>query len=260
MSESAVTIIKLGGNILDDIAKRREALENVARVKGNRILVHGGGNAATALAGRLGIVPQMVDGRRVTDHDMLEVVTMVYGGLVNRTVVAELQALGCNACGFTGADLDLIRARRRPVAEIDYGHVGDISKVNAAALRTLFEQGVTAVLAPLTHDGEGGLLNTNADSIASAVASALSAADGMTLLYCFDRGGVLGRDGSILPIINPQLAEGLAADGVISSGMLPKLHNAFEALRAGVERVMLCGAGDIPAAAEGRQCGTEVQL
>ncbi|MFA6234055.1 MAG: acetylglutamate kinase [Bacteroidota bacterium] len=261
MAESAVTIIKLGGNILDDAPQRRAALENVARVRGSRILVHGGGIAATALAERLGIVPRMVEGRRITDDAMLEIVTMVYGGLVNRSVVAELQSLGCNACGFTGADLDLIRARRRTVEEIDYGHVGDIDAVNIPALLALFDQGATPVLAPLTHDGAGGLLNTNADTIASAVAAALSTSMHVSLLYVFDRGGVQDRNGNTLPSINPSDATELIANGIVSKGMLPKLHNAFEAAGAGAARVILCGAADIIATAEGGQGRwTEVRL
>ncbi len=251
MTKSALTIVKLGGNILEDPAARAAALTGFAALHGARVLVHGGGRTATAMAERLGIVPQLIDGRRVTDRPTLDVVTMVYGGLVNRTVVAELQGRGCNACGVTGADFDLIRARRRPVGEIDYGHVGDIVTVNVDAVRALLDVHSVPVVAPLTHDGEGALLNTNADSIASSIASALASALPVQLLFCFDSGGVRDREGRILPVISLPLAEQLTADGVIRDGMLPKLHSAFEAKNAGVERVILCAVEHIAAAAEG---------
>ncbi|MBE0646034.1 MAG: acetylglutamate kinase [Bacteroidetes bacterium] len=261
MARPAVTIVKLGGNILEDPAQRSAALAQVARLHGSCVLVHGGGNAASSLAARLGIAPRMVHGRRITDRETLDVVTMVYGGLVNRSLVAELQSLGCNACGLTGADLDVIRAERRPVGEIDYGYVGDITAVNAAALSTLFEKGVTPVIAPLTHDGGGGLLNTNADTIAASIASALAHSMEVRLLYCFDRGGVLDRDGNVLPRIDLAFAEELTAAGVITAGMLPKLHNAFEALHAGAAEVILCSAEHLSKTAAGEKgYGTEVRL
>ena len=249
MSSPAVTIVKFGGSLLEEEAPRREALDAFSRIAGPRVLVHGGGKAATALATRLGIPTRIVDGRRITDRDMLDVVVMVYGGLVSRTLVAGLQARGCNACGLSGADLDLIRAERRPVREIDYGHVGDVRSVNAAALRTLLTQDVVPVLAPLTHDGAGGLLNTNADTIAAAVASALAAHGPVHLLYCFDHAGVMGEKDTVLPYITPEIAGVLTSRGVIGTGMLPKLENAFDALRAGASRVAICGVEGLSAAA-----------
>lgn len=249
MSSPAVTIVKFGGTLLEEEAPRRKALEAFSRIGGARVLVHGGGKAATALAARLGVSTRLVDGRRITDRDMLDVVTMVYGGLVSKTLVADLQARGCNACGLSGADLDLIRAERRPVREIDYGHVGDVRSVNATALWSLLEQDIVPVLAPLTHDGAGGLLNTNADTIAAAVASALATHGPANLLYCFDHAGVMGEKDTVLPYITPAIAGELTSRGVIGTGMLPKLENAFDALRAGASRVAICGVEGLSAAA-----------
>lgn len=261
MMQSALTVVKLGGAALENSSQRSDALDQVASLQGARILVHGGGSAASTVAERLGIQPRMIDGRRITDSAMLEVVTMVYGGLVSRTLVAELQTRGCNACGCTGADFNLIRSHKREVTDIDYGFVGDIDLVNAPALTTLLDQGVLPVLAPLTHDGAGSLLNTNADTIASAVASAMTASMSVTLLYCFDRGGVFGAEGEMLPWINPENARELEEQNVITTGMLPKLQNAFTALRAGVARVVLCSVSDITEVAAGRLGrGTEVRL
>jgi acetylglutamate kinase len=249
MSSPAITIVKFGGSLLEQEDRRREALDAFSRIVGPRVLVHGGGKAATALAARLGIPTRMVDGRRITDREMLDVVVMIYGGLVSKTLVAELQARGCNACGLSGADLDLIRAERRPVVDIDYGHVGDVRAVNATALRTLLAQDVVPVFAPLTHDGAGGLLNTNADTIAAALASALEPHGPVHLLYCFDHAGVMGEKDAVLPYITPAIARELTARGIIGTGMLPKLENAFDALRAGASRVAICGVEGLNAAA-----------
>ncbi len=261
MSAHTATVVKFGGRLLEDAGRRRTALEGFSCLSGPRVLVHGGGQAASALGERLGVAPRIVDGRRITDRETLDIVTMVYGGLVNRSIVAELQALRCNACGVAGADYDMLRAGRRPVREIDYGHVGDITRVNADVLQRLLEQGIVPVIAPLTHDGAGGLLNTNADTIAAAVAATLSASLAVTLVYCFDRPGVSGEGGRTLDRITPDTAGELRARGVISSGMLPKLESAFSAKRAGAARVMLCGIGQLVPAAEGhKDAGTEVCL
>lgn len=261
MNARTATIVKFGGSLLEDAGRRRAALTQFARVEGPRVLVHGGGQAATVLGERLGVAPRIVDGRRITDRETLDIVTMVYGGLFNRTIVAELQALHCRTCGVAGADCDILRAERRPVRNIDYGHVGDITRVNPGPLIAFLEQGIIPVIAPLTHDGGGGLLNTNADSIAGAVAAALTGSREIALVYCLDRPGVGDADGKTLRRITPEMAEEHRARGVITSGMLPKLENAFAALRGGVSRVVICGIGGLIAAANGDEgAGTEVCL
>ncbi|MDX9759743.1 MAG: acetylglutamate kinase [Bacteroidota bacterium] len=250
------TVVKFGGSLLDDDAARARALDTFARLGVPGILVHGGGADATALARRLGIETRMIEGRRVTDRDMLDVVTMVYGGRVNRTLVAGLQARGINACGLTGADFDLIRADRRAAGAVDYGWVGDIRRVDAARLHALLTAGVTPVLAPLTHDGAGNLLNTNADGIASAVAAAMRKFGSVTLLYCLDQDGVRDDTGAVLRTITPADAAALTARGIVRAGMVPKLATAFAALHAdagsdGALRVALCGLTTLHAAWRG---------
>ena len=235
-----ITIVKVGGAVVEDDAQLARLLDGFAAIEGRKVLVHGGGRRATAIASRLGIESRMVGGRRVTDRDMLEVVTMVYGGLVNKNIVALLQARGVDALGLTGADIDAIRSHKRPVKDVDYGYVGDVERVAADKLSTLVEAGMTPVLAPLTHDGQGRMLNTNADTIAGETAKALAERYDVTLVYCFEKKGVLANpddDDSVIPVITRQDFARLAADGTVSGGMLPKLENAFSAISAGVSRV-----------------------
>ena len=235
-----LTVIKVGGAVVENDGSLDSLLRGFAAVEGRKVLVHGGGRRATAVAASLGIESRMVGGRRVTDGDMLDVVTMVYGGLVNKNVVARLQALGVDALGLTGADMDVIRSHKRPVKDVDYGFVGDVERVDGAKLARLIEAGVTPVMAPLTHDGRGRMLNTNADTIAAETARALAADYDVTLVYCFEKPGVLADpddDSSLIPVITRQDFARLAADGTVAGGMLPKLENAFAAISAGVARV-----------------------
>lgn len=243
-----LTIVKVGGKIVEEEASLKKLLSDFKNISGHKILVHGGGRSATAMAERLGIETKMVDGRRITDKEMLDVVTMVYGGLVNKNIVAGLQGLGCNAVGFTGADMDIIRAIKRPVKDIDYGYVGDVIDVNTKELAIMMEQGVSPVMAPLTHDGHGMLLNTNADTIASELATALSAHYKVVLIYCFEKDGVLSNpedDSSVIYELNPELYSQYKADGTIGAGMLPKLDNAFKALHNGVFEVLITNAKNL---------------
>ena len=216
--------------------------------------MHGGGRSATKLAARLGIESQMVNGRRITDAETLKIVTMVYGGLVNKNIVARLQACGVNALGLTGADMDVIRSVKRPVKDVDYGFVGDVERVDATLLGDLIAKGVVPVMAPLTHDGCGNMLNTNADTIAGETAKALAQLFDVTLVYCFEKRGVLrdeNDDDSVIPQITRADFEQLVADGVVQGGMIPKLENAFEALRAGVSQVIITQASAINMPGEG---------
>lgn len=243
-----LTIVKVGGKIVEEEDSLKALLEDFSRISGNKVLVHGGGRSATAIATKLGIETKMVDGRRITDKPMLDVVTMVYAGLVNKNIVAGLQAKGCNAVGFTGADLDIIRAIKRPVKEIDYGFVGDVIDVNTLELRTLLSQGVSPVMAPLTHNGEGLMLNTNADTIASELAIALSEHFEVNLVYCFEKSGVLSNpddDNSVISELNQESYKEYKEDGTIAAGMIPKLDNAFAALHNGVSRVLITKASTL---------------
>lgn len=221
-------------------------LRQFSALKGLKILVHGGGRTATDVAAQLNIPTQMVDGRRITDAEMLRVVTMVYGGLVNKQVVVQLQACGVNALGLTGADMDVIRShRRQSVGGVDFGFVGDVDRVDADRLSQLLESGITPVVAPLTHNGQGSLLNTNADTMAAEVARALAERYDVTLVYCFEHAGVLveaDREDSVIPRITRPDFERLKAEGVVSGGMLPKLENCLAAVDAGVKRVVITRA------------------
>lgn len=240
-----VTVIKVGGAVVEDASSLQTFLAQFAAVEGHKVLVHGGGRSATAMAARLGIETKMLDGRRITDEAMLEVVTMVYGGLVNKNIVARMQAMGVNAIGLTGADLDCIRSDKRPSVPIDYGYAGDVRKVNGAALHTLLEAEFVPVMAPLTHNGKGQLLNTNADTIAAEVAKGLVPYYDVTLTFCFEKKGVLSNpadEDSVIPRINRAQYNALVADGTLSGGMLPKFHNAFAALDAGVTNVVITSA------------------
>ena len=244
-----ITVIKVGGAIVEDEARLDDLLDRFARVDGPKVLVHGGGRRATKVAAALGIETKMVDGRRVTDADMLEVVTMVYGGLVNKNVVARLQARGVNALGLTGADMNVMLSHRRPLKNgVDYGFVGDVDKVDGLALTSLLERGVIPVMAPLTHDGKGSLLNTNADTIAAETAKALTPFFDVTLVYCFEKPGVLSNpddDSSVIANITRPLFNDLVADGTIAGGMIPKIENALDAIGKGVGRVLITKADAI---------------
>lgn len=245
-----LTVVKIGGNIIDDEGKLASFLVAFAEVEGAKILVHGGGKVATVIGKMLDIEPAYVNGRRITDAATLEVVTMVYGGLINKKIVAKLQANGCNAIGLTGADANIIPAVKRPVKEVDYGYVGDVAsdKMNSTMLQFFLNAGLTPVLAPLTHDGNGTMLNTNADTIAQEVAKSLSAHFAVNLVYCFEKRGVLsdpGDDDSVITNINPAKYEILKADGIITDGMIPKLDNAFEAVSKGVKQVIIGHADDL---------------
>ena len=243
-----LTIIKVGGKIVENKQSLDALLTNFKKVSGNKILVHGGGSTATEIADKLGIKTKMVDGRRITDSDMLDVVTMVYGGLVNKRIVAKLQSLNCNAIGLTGADLDLIRAKKRPVKEIDYGFVGDVCEVNTHELKLIIEENVVPVIAPLTHDGNGNILNTNADTIASEIAIELSNHFNVYLFYCFEKSGVLLNpedESTIIYDLDISLFNKYKNEGIINSGMIPKLENGFRAKRKGVKEILITNADNI---------------
>ena len=238
-----VTIVKVGGAIVEDNEQLAQLLTDFAAIPGKKVLVHGGGRRATKVAAALGIESKMVNGRRITDAQMLEVVTMVYGGLVNKNLVAKLQAKGVNALGLTGADMDVIHSHKRPVKDgVDFGYVGDVERSNGKMLQTLIQEGITPVMAPLTHDGNGNILNTNADTIASETAKALAPYYDVTLIYSFEKKGVLSNpddDNSVIPVITRSDFEKYQADGTIGGGMIPKIENALAAVDAGVKEVII---------------------
>jgi acetylglutamate kinase len=240
-----IKVVKVGGGIIEDENALSTFLDSFSKIEGPKVLVHGGGRLATKVAERLGYETKMVEGRRVTDENMLEVVTMVYGGLANKKIVAKLQAKGTNALGLSGADGNLIQAHKRPVKDVDYGWVGDIDNINSDLLLNLIENNIVPVVAPLSHNGEGKMLNTNADTIASTVATALSKKSATQLILGFELDGVL-RDfndkSSVIENITPELFEQYKSEGIISDGMIPKLSNAFDAINAGVESVKICNA------------------
>ena len=238
-----LTIVKVGGAVVEDELQLSQLLKDFSAIEGRKVLVHGGGRKATKMAERLGIETKMVEGRRITDADMLEVVTMVYGGLVNKNLVAKLQANGVNALGLTGADANAIRSHKRPLKNgVDYGFVGDVDQADGEMLGRLIEAGITPVMAPLTHDGEGHILNTNADTIASETAKALANLYDVTLIFSFEKKGVLRNpddDDSVIATITHADFENYKADGTISGGMLPKIENALSAVDAGVSKVII---------------------
>ena len=238
-----LTIVKVGGAVVEDEAQLSQLLKDFSAITGKKVLVHGGGRKATKVAEALGIESKMLGGRRITDADMLSVVTMVYGGLVNKSLVARLQANGVNALGLTGADMDVIRSHKRPIKDgVDFGFVGDVDKANGQMLSKLIEEGITPVMAPLTHDGQGNILNTNADTIASETAKALAPYYDVTLIFSFEKKGVLRNpddDDSVIPIITRADFINYKADGTISGGMLPKIENALGAIDSGVSRVII---------------------
>ena len=244
-----ITVIKVGGAVVEDEVQLTQLLQDFSAIEGRKVLVHGGGRRATKVAAQLGIETQMVNGRRITDASMLEVVTMVYGGLVNKNVVARLQAQGIDALGLTGADIDVIRSHKRPLKNgVDYGFVGDVDRADGDKLHTLIEAGIVPVMAPLTHDGMGNILNTNADTIAGETAKALAKHYDVTLVFCFEKKGVLSNpddDESVIPTITRADFDRYVADGRISGGMIPKIENAFNAIDAGVGRVVITKADSI---------------
>lgn len=241
-------ILKIGGKVIDEEVKLREALEAFLAQKGHKILVHGGGKKATEVSQKLGIQAQMVNGRRITDTAALEVVTMVYAGLSNKIIISILQSMGCNAIGLSGADANAILAHKRVVKDIDYGFAGDIDAVNVNAIQTLLAGKLTPVFCAITHDGKGQLLNTNADTIATQLAIAMSEKYNVSLNFCFERPGVLtdpNDDSSVIPQINADSYQKYKSEGIISDGMIPKLDNAFDALARGVREVRIADVAGI---------------
>jgi acetylglutamate kinase len=238
-----LTVVKVGGAVVEDEAQLTQLLKDFSAIEGKKVLIHGGGRRATQVAASLGIESKMVGGRRITDADMLSVVTMVYGGLVNKNLVARLQANSVNALGLTGADVDVIRSHKRPIKDgVDFGFVGDVDRADGQMLSHLIQAGITPVMAPLTHDGQGHILNTNADTIASETAKALAPYYDVTLIYSFEKKGVLRNpddDNSVIPTITRADFEQYKADGTINGGMLPKIENALSAVDAGVSKVII---------------------
>lgn len=267
MSNKQLIIIKIGGNVIDNSENLHRFLLDFTALPGDKILVHGGGKIATELGENLGVEAKMVEGRRITDIETLRIVTMVYAGLINKNMVAQLQAKGSNAIGLTGADGNIIKAKKRPIIKvsptggdlegaIDYGFVGDLDEhsVSAETLDSLLKAGLVPVLCAITHDGETQLLNTNADTIASSVAVAMSALYETRLVYCFEKKGVLrdvNDDNSVVREIKAEEFEGLKADGTVQGGMIPKLHNAFEAIKKGVSAVYIGKADELAELANG---------
>ena len=250
MDKKKLHVIKIGGNVIDNSENLYHFLKDFTAVDGYKILVHGGGKVATQLSETLGIEAKLVDGRRITDIETLRVVTMVYGGLINKNIVAQLQRFGTNAIGLTGADGNFIRTKKRPVKTIDYGFVGDMDdkSIDGKNLEKLMDAGFTPVFCAITHDGGGQLLNTNADTIASALAVALSKLYETTLVYCFEKKGVLqdiNDEESLIREIDPERYEKLKEQQIIHSGMLPKLDNAFTAINCGVKAVIIGKSDDL---------------
>lgn len=245
-----VTVVKIGGNVVDNPVALADFLSDFAKLPGLKILVHGGGKEATRLSSTLGIETRMIDGRRVTDGDTLDVVTMVYAGLVNKRIVSKLQAIGCNAIGLSGADAGVIRSVRRPALPVDYGFVGDIdpSGVDGNFICNLLDQGLVPVFCAITHSTDGQLLNSNADTVASSVACAVSSLANVRLVYCFEKPGVLAvanDDTSVIPSITPDIFEALTSAGTVSGGMLPKITNALRAVGSGVGEVIIKSAANL---------------
>lgn len=261
--KSDLYIIKIGGNVIDNSENLHNFLKDFTALKGNKILVHGGGKVATQLSETLGIEPKMVEGRRITDIETLRVVTMVYGGLINKNIVAQLQKFGANAIGLTGADGNFIRTKKRPVKTIDYGFVGDIDEtsIDNTNIKRLMDGGFTPVFCAITHDGDGQLLNTNADTIASALAVSLAKLYDTTLIYCFEKSGVLkdiNDENSLISDIDPPYYEELKQQQIIHSGMLPKLDNAFTAITCGVKAVIIGHANNLGLLNENKNFGTRL--
>lgn len=251
-------IVKIGGNVVDNPAELAFFLQKLSTLPGPKVLVHGGGKIATTISQSLGIEAKMIDGRRVTDAETLRVVTMVYAGVINKDIVSKLQEAGCRAIGLSGADGALITSKKRSPEPVDYGFVGDPVQVNTQLLSDLLDKDYLPVVAPITYDGAGGLLNTNADTVAGVLAVAMAAGREVELIYCFEKQGVLkdvDNPASVIPEITARSYETLKNEGVISAGMLPKLDNAFRALEQDVRRVIICSAAQI----DDPQSGTTIQ-
>jgi len=242
MDKPIVYIIKIGGNVINNEEALTSFLTDFASVEGLKILVHGGGKKATELAAQIGLTPKLINGRRVTNEETLDVVTMVYAGLLNKKITAQLQQFNCNAIGLSGADANSIKAHKRIVKDIDYGFAGDIDQVNSSLIKLFLENNLTPVFCAITHDKNGQLLNTNADTIASEVASVLASIYQVQLIYCFEKNGVLkdvNNDDSVIENMNSNSYEKLKQAGVIADGMLPKLENCFYALNKGVAKIVI---------------------
>jgi acetylglutamate kinase len=253
-------VVKIGGNIIDDETKLSSFLRDFASIDAKKILIHGGGKLATKLAEQMNVPQQMVEGRRITDADTLKIVTMVYAGYINKNIVAQLQVNNCNAIGITGADGNAILAHKRVHAIMDYGFVGDIDVVDASFFDNLLQQNLAPVLAPITHDKKGQLLNTNADTIAQETAKALSAFYHVELIYSFEKNGVLldiNDEGSVIQKLNTGYYKELKQEGKIFAGMIPKLDNAFAALNSGVKKVIIGKAEEIHELIKGQK-GTSI--
>ncbi|MEA5425185.1 acetylglutamate kinase [Arcicella lustrica] len=256
-----LTVVKIGGNVIDNPAFCKQFLRDFSDIPSPKILVHGGGKIATQVAEKLGIETVMVEGRRITDKAMLDVVIMVYGGLVNKSLVAQMQHFSDNAIGLTGADAGVILSQKRLVKTVDYGFVGDIEKVNSTFIDSLLQQGIVPVFAPLTFDKEGNMLNTNADTQAQAIAVAMTDAYEVNLVYCFEKKGVLSDpedDDAVIAVLKPEDYEKYKAAGVINKGMIPKLDNAFKALVDGVLQVTICHAKEVKLAVKDGVAGTKI--
>lgn len=235
-------VIKIGGNVIENETALEDFMTDFAAIEGPKILVHGGGKLATQLAEKLGIETTMVEGRRITDAETLKVITMVYGGLANKTIVAKLQGKGCNAIGLSGADGNAVKAVKRPVKTIDYGFVGDVESISSQTIDALVKSGLTPVFCAITHDGNGQLFNTNADTIASSIAVGMSSLYDVALYYCFEKNGVMkdiNDEDSVIEYINSENYPLLLEEKIVSDGMIPKLHNAFEALKQNVQKVCI---------------------
>jgi len=256
-----LNLVKIGGNVIDHPDQLERFVKDFADIEGPKILVHGGGKIATQMGEQLGIASRYVNGRRVTDADTIDLVTMVYGGLINKKMVAALQALGSDAIGLTGADGNMIPAVKRPVKDVDFGFVGDVvgEKVDAARIKGLLDLGLIPVFAPLTHDGKGQMLNTNADTIASVLGVALARFYTVRLIYCFDKKGVLRRiedEDDVVHRLDRAVYRQLLQDGALNDGILPKLENAFDAITHGVKEVLIGRASDLKQNVTGKVAGT----
>lgn len=246
--KETLTIVKAGGKILDDPQKLDLLIKNFSKIKGKKLLVHGGGKSATTMAEKLGVEVEMHMGRRITNRPMLDIVTMVYAGLINKNIVAKLQSNGQNAIGLCGADLNIIQASKRITKDIDFGFVGDVQEVNHNNLKKLIDENSLPVIAPVTHDKQGNLLNTNADTVASTVASAMSHHYCVKLIFCFEKNGVLmdeDKDSSIIGCMDQSHYKKLKSQGIIHSGMIPKMDNAFDALSKGVNTIVITNSENI---------------
>lgn len=260
MGMDKINVVKIGGNVIDDPESLNRFLTVFSEIEGPKILIHGGGKEATRLSAAMGIETRMIEGRRVTDKQTLDIVTMVYAGLINKRIVSILQSLGCNAIGMSGADGNLIAATRRNPSPIDYGHVGDIdpAKVNSNIIRILLEDGLTPVVCAICHDQEGNLLNCNADTVAASLAIAASRLARTVLTYCFEKPGVLSDvndDTSVIPLVSESGFKHMKDIGIIDKGMIPKIANALESARKGVSEVRICKAEAV-----GSDSGTVIRL